>query len=163
MALSQFFRQISAGWKNISRKTIAGCLLLAAFLCCCCLALTAGLGWRALQAQPATLTPDYVPTFSIPPALVFTPQTLLSAQSGHAYQAVIQVKENVTPVFDMRVIEGELPPGLTLEFSEQERRGVLSGVPYQAGEYTFQVAAYCYGTMVSGQTGVQEYTLTVVK
>lgn len=95
------------------------------------------------------------------PELVFAPDTLPEAQAGQAYRVTISVTQNETPVGDMYVDTGELPPGLALTFDEASGTAEISGTPSQAGVTTFSVSAWCFGTNVSGQTGQKEYELTV--
>jgi hypothetical protein len=96
------------------------------------------------------------------PALVFTPAELQPAQVGQPYLATISVDSNETPVGDMWISEGALPPGLELSFLDPgSDAGEISGTPVQPGTYTFSVEVWCFGTNVSGQTGSASYTLVV--
>ena len=94
-------------------------------------------------------------------ALVFSPAELPEAQVGQPYSASISVSGNVTPVGDMFVDTGALPPGLLLDFDETSRTAELSGTPTEIGTFKFAVGAWCFGTNVSGQTGEHSYTLVV--
>jgi hypothetical protein len=93
--------------------------------------------------------------------LVFEPDTLPEGQVGVAYEVDIQVKDNVTPVFAMSISSGALPAGLELVFEEGVDAAKITGTPEETGTFTFTVSAACFGTMVSGQTGEQEYTIVV--
>lgn len=146
-----------AFWRKTWAKLLAGCLLLIAL--CCCLLLGAGFALR--NSFSPTVTPTAPPWPSPGPELAFSPKTLLTAQAGNPYKVEITVTNNVTPVFNMQIVEGEIPPGMTFTFSEETRSATLKGVPTQPGEYTFVVTASCYGTMVSGQTGKIAYRLAV--
>jgi hypothetical protein len=95
------------------------------------------------------------------PALVFTPAELQPAQVGQPYLATISVDRNETPVGDMWVSDGELPPGLELNFERGAESGEISGTPTAPGTYTFTVEVWCLGTNVNGQTGGASYTLVV--
>ena len=95
------------------------------------------------------------------PALVFSPAELPQAQVGQPYSATFSISGNVTPVGDMFVDTGTLPPGLQLTFDEASRTAELSGTPTEAGTFKFTVGAWCFGTNVSGQTGQREYELVV--
>jgi hypothetical protein len=95
------------------------------------------------------------------PALQFTPAELQPAQVGQPYLAAISVERNETPVGDMRVSAGDLPPGLELVFTEGTDTGEITGTPTASGSYTFSVEVWCFGTNVNGQTGSASYTLTV--
>ena len=95
------------------------------------------------------------------PALEFTPAELQPAQVGQPYLAAISVERNETPVGDMWVSSGALPPGLELMFTDGTDTGEITGTPTATGTYTFSVEVWCFGTNVSGQTGSASYTLTV--
>jgi hypothetical protein len=95
------------------------------------------------------------------PALEFTPTDLQPAQVGQPYLAAISVERNETPVGDMWVSSGELPPGLELRFTDGTDTGEITGTPTASGSYTFSVEVWCFGTNVNGQTGSASYTLTV--
>jgi hypothetical protein len=97
------------------------------------------------------------------PALAFEPAQIPTGIVGLPYVASVMVTQNETPVGDIYVASGSLPPGLTLQF---ERGGTnsaaqITGTPTTAGSYEFTVAAWCLGTNVSGQTGEKQYTMEV--
>ena len=94
--------------------------------------------------------------------LGFSPDRLENGTVGQSYQAVIAVTNNETPVGDMYVSSGSLPPGMTLNFTRgSSASGTLSGTPTTAGTYVFAMSAWCLGTNVSGQSGEQSYSLVV--
>jgi hypothetical protein len=93
--------------------------------------------------------------------LKFEPDTLSSAQVGVKYEAEIRITQNSTPAGDISVSNGILPAGLEIIKVEGEDIAKISGIPETAGTYTFTVSAWCYGTMVSGQSGDKEYTIVV--
>jgi len=96
------------------------------------------------------------------PALAFSPSALPNATAGTAYLQTITVSNNVTPVGDISVSSGSLPPGVTLNFVRGSSVSAdLTGTPTARGTYVFTVSAWCLGTNVSGQTGDQTYTLIV--
>jgi hypothetical protein len=95
------------------------------------------------------------------PALEFAPSELQRAQVGQPYLAAVSVERNETPVGDMWVASGALPPGLELVFADGSDIGEITGTPTQAGSYTFSVEVWCFGTNVNGQTGSASYTLSV--
>jgi large repetitive protein len=95
-------------------------------------------------------------------ALVFSPDRLQNGAVGQPYEAVITISNNETPVGDMYVSNGALPPGMTLNFSRGSSSSAdLTGTPATAGTYVFTVSAWCLGTNVSGQSGEQSYSLVV--
>jgi Putative Ig domain len=96
-----------------------------------------------------------------PRPLKFSPDKLPAAQHGQAYNAVITVSQNVTPVGQMSVASGQLPPGLSLTFPKGQDAGEIAGTPTATGTYSFTVSVWCYGTNVSGQIGGQHYELVV--
>jgi hypothetical protein len=94
--------------------------------------------------------------------LKFTPLTLPNAKVGVPYEARIEVTQNVTPVGEFMVDLETLPPGLVLNMDEADHDiAKITGVPEKAGTYTFRIDVWCYGTMVNGQMGSQEYTIVV--
>lgn len=95
-------------------------------------------------------------------ALGFAPDKLQNGTVGQPYEAVIAVINNDTPVGDMYVSSGSLPPGVTLNFTRgTSASGTISGTPTTAGTYVFAISAWCLGTNVSGQSGEQSYSLVV--
>ena len=101
------------------------------------------------------------PTDKARPALEFDPLELPAAQTGVAYEATITVSQNVTPVYWMKVVEGALPDGLTLEYNENDSFAKIVGTPTSAGTFKFSVGAACRGTSVNGQMGQKEYVIEV--
>jgi hypothetical protein len=96
------------------------------------------------------------------PQLSFTPDRLPPAVRGQAYQAIITVTGNQTPVGDIYVSGGSLPAGMALDFTRGSAdNATLSGTPAAAGSYVFTVSAWCLGTNTSGQSGEQSYSLVV--
>jgi len=95
-------------------------------------------------------------------ALVFSPDRLPNGAVGQSYEAVITISNNDTPVGDVYISSGALPPGMTLNFSRGSSSSAdLAGTPTSAGTYVFTVSAWCLGTNVSGQSGEQSYSLVV--
>ncbi|MDX9991472.1 MAG: Ig domain-containing protein [Anaerolineales bacterium] len=140
-----FFSGGRARWSNnLFVKLGLGCVA-AIFLCCLC-----GLCFWL-----------WVFTADTRAAPVFSPKSLPAAGVGQAYETTISISNNATPVGDFWIGPGELPPGLSLQHLEPEDRAMLSGIPTQAGSYTFTISIWCYGTNVSGQTGAKEYTIIV--
>ena len=95
------------------------------------------------------------------PNLVFTPDHLAPAAVGRPFRALITVTQNVTPVGEMSVASGGLPPGLSFTFKQGENGAEINGTPSKAGRYKFNVSAWCFGMNVSGQTGNHDYELIV--
>ncbi len=96
------------------------------------------------------------------PALQFAPATVPDAKAGAPYTADITVSQTSTPVGGASVQDGALPSGVDLALAKDPPNTVrISGTPKTAGTYTFTVSVWCFGTNVSGQTGTQQYTLTV--
>jgi hypothetical protein len=95
------------------------------------------------------------------PALVFAPARLADAQAGLPYDVRITISGNQTPVGQILVSDGQLPPGMTLTDDHENSAATIGGTPLQSGQYTFTLRAWCLGTNQSGQTGEQAYALTV--
>jgi hypothetical protein len=116
----------------------------------------------AFGTEPTQETdPCCLPTPSGP--LKFEPDTLPSAQVGVKYEAEIRVTQNSTPAGDISISKGSLPVGLEIVKVKGEDIAKISGIPEETGTFTFTVYAWCYGTMVSGQTGEKEYEIDVEK
>ena len=115
-------------------------------------------GCANTEPSPIPLTPK---RFEIRPELAFSPSELPEAQLGQPYQATITVSDSETPVFSMALDSGELPPGLMLHYEKNDSTASIEGIPEEAGEFEFAIHAYCYGTNISGQSGVQHYKLSV--
>ena len=97
------------------------------------------------------------------PPLGFEPSELPSGIVGLPYTATVTITGNETPVGDIYVAEGDLPPGVRLEFAGRGSGSTaqFSGTPTAAGSYDVTVAAWCLGTNVSGQTGEKTYTIQI--
>lgn len=95
--------------------------------------------------------------------LKFEPEGLPSAQVDVPYEAEIRITQNSTPVGDITISVGALPAGLELVKLAGEDAAKISGIPNETGTFTFTVHVWCYGTMVSGQTGEKEYEIVVEK
>jgi hypothetical protein len=93
--------------------------------------------------------------------LKFEPDTLPSTQVGVRYEAEIHITQNSTPAGDISISNGVLPAGLKFVKVEGEDIAKISGIPEETGTFTFTVSAWCYGTMVSGQSGEKEYMIVV--
>ena len=96
------------------------------------------------------------------PPLVFAPDQLPQAYVGEPYSATITVSDNVTPVYQFRVVDGGLPPGLEFYYEEVTGAAMISGTPTEGGTFVITVAASCLATSVNGQTGQQQYELLVI-
>ncbi len=94
--------------------------------------------------------------------LKFEPADLPPAQVGVPYDAIITISDNDTPAGAFSLDAGALPKGLALEkFKDQQNAAHIFGVPEQAGTFNFRIFVWCYGTNISGQTGVKDYSLVV--
>lgn len=128
-------------------------LLLSAAALACSL-LTGGSG--GMQTEEPE--PDFEP---VTDPLVIEPESMPDAKIGEKYEVLMRITQNVTPVGDMFISSGTLPAGLELVFMEGEDSGVISGVPTEAGTYSFTLSVWCFGTQVSGQTLDKEFTIVV--
>jgi hypothetical protein len=95
------------------------------------------------------------------PKLVFAPTELPPAQRGKPYHVQITITGQQTPVGQIFIEQGELPPGLTLHHEETDNTAQIRGTPQVTGTFKVTIEAWCFGTNVSGQTGQHTYTLTV--
>ncbi len=112
----------------------------------------------------ATPKQEASPTFeSVTVPLVIEPASLPEAQVGVPYEIEIHIIQNVTPVGDMFIEKGSLPAGLEFVFLEGEDTAKISGIPQETGTFNITIYAWCFGTMVSGQTLEKEYHIVVNK
>lgn len=136
------------------KRTIIYGLILLPVLSLACSALT--------RILPATSTPEPEPNFEpIMTPLLITPESMPEAQVGVAYEVKVQITQNVTPVGDMMIQDGELPAGLEFVFLNGEDAAQFIGVPEEAGVFEVTVYAWCYGTQVNGQTLEKKYEIVV--
>ena len=84
-----------------------------------------------------------------------------NGQIGVEYVSEILISDNVTPINSVFISDGALPAGLELVFVDGEDGAKISGMPVEAGTFTFTIFVSCKGTMVAGQTGEKEYTVIV--
>jgi hypothetical protein len=110
----------------------------------------------------ATPTSDYIFTPVLTP-LKIEPESLPNAQTGVEYEVEIRVSDNVTPVNNVSISSGALPAGLELVFVDHIDGAKISGIPEEAGTFTFTVGVSCFSTMVVGQTGEKDYVIVVEK
>jgi len=116
------------------------------------------------EAPIATPTQETKPNFkSVPDPLMIEPASLPEAQAGVMYESEIHITQNVTPVGDMWIKEGALPVGLEFVFQEGTDAAKISGIPQETGIFSITIYAWCFGTMVSGQTLEKEYQIVVNK
>ena len=95
------------------------------------------------QTATATLLFNVVPP--PPPPLSLSPSTLPNGISGAAYAAQLTVAGGVPP-YTLRLSQGSLPPGLTMNGA-----GAFSGTPSTPGAYTFGVLAEDSSGRFTGQ------------
>ena len=132
-------------------------VFLAAFIVMMSLACSV---FTRLTRTEATPTSDYIFTPSTV-RLQFAPDSLPNAQTGVEYEAEIRVSDYVTPVDTIFVSSGTLPAGLELVFVDGEDGAKISGIPEEAGTFTFTIYVGCKGTMVPGQNAEKEYVIVV--
>ena len=117
-----------------------------------------------LEAPIATPTQETKPHIkSLPDPLMIEPASLPEAQVGVMYESEIHITQNVTPVGDMWIKEGALPVGLEFVFQKGQDAAKISGIPQETGIFSITLYAWCFGTMVSGQTLQKEYQMVVNK
>ncbi len=110
----------------------------------------------------ATPKQETSPTFEpVTVPLIIEPEALPEAQAGVPYEIEIRIIQNVTPVGDMFIKKGALPAGLEFVFLKGEDAAKISGIPQETGDFNITIYAWCFGTMVSGQTLEKEYHIVV--
>jgi hypothetical protein len=140
---------------NHTRWTALYCLILVFALSTACLTLFPESPGPTPMETEEWFEPNTDP-------LKFDPLSLPNAQVGVPYEVEIKVTGNVTPVGGVTVNPDTLPPGLELVFDEEGTDTArITGIPEEAGTYSFYIDVWCYGTQVSGQTGGKEYTIEV--
>jgi hypothetical protein len=110
---------------------------------------------------PATPTADPYIFPEVTTPLKIEPDSMPNGQIGVEYVSEILISDNVTPINSVFISDGALPAGLELAFVDGEDGAKISGMPVEAGTFTFTIFVSCKGTMVAGQTGEKEYTIIV--
>jgi hypothetical protein len=103
-------------------------------------------------------------TGTIPPitgTLTFTPSKLTAGTVGQPYQVSIAISGNISPVGQMQLSSGSLPPGLEMSFVKGTDKATISGMPQKTGTYLFAINVMCMGTNQGGQTGTCHYELVI--
>lgn len=95
------------------------------------------------------------------PKLGFAPSELPLAKRGKPYRVQITITGQQTPVGQVFIEQGELPPGLTLHHQQTDDMAEIRGMATVAGTFKVTIGAWCFGTNVSGQTAKHTYMLTV--
>jgi len=88
--------------------------------------------------------------------LSVTHETWPIAIVGQEYSATLNVENSETPVFDVSVQHGQLPPGLKLSHIKGESNFTITGISTERGEHVFTLSMASHGTQCAGQTGLQE-------
>jgi len=107
----------------------------------------------------ASPTPD--PQNDDDGTLQFIPDVLPDAQQGVPYEIEVRVENVTTFVGEFTVTEGILPPGLLLERVPSENATLITGIPQEAGTFSFTLDVWCMGTNDPGQTGHHLYQIIV--
>jgi ribosomal protein L6P/L9E len=94
-------------------------------------------------------------------SLKFNPADLPDAQNGVPYQVEISVENVITFVGQFSVMEGKLPPGLSLERVPNENTVKIIGTPTETGTFVFTLEAICDATNDPGQVGDHIYQIIV--
>jgi len=107
---------------------------------------------RVIDADQRVATRAFV--FSIidppPPALSISPESLPAARANQAYSVTFSASGG-TPGYEFRLVQGSLPPGLSMVGP------LLSGTPTQEGTFRFSVNL----TDAAGQSAGNLYTIVV--
>ena len=94
------------------------------------------------------------------PTLRFSAALLSPARLGTPYSMKVEVERNETPVSSVTLMDGALPPGLSL--SHDGGTFTLSGTPTKAGRFHAIVYVSCYGTNFPGQAANDTIELLVL-
>ena len=138
---------------NNNKRVTAFVLLWLAILSFSC---------SSFKAPIPTSTPDIALTFKpVTDPLMIEPTSLPEAQVGVMYNIELRITQNVTPVAEMGIKDGTLPDGLEFVFLKDKDAAMISGIPREAGNFSVAIYAWCFATMVSGQSLEKEYQLVV--
>lgn len=91
----------------------------------------------------------------------FEPELLPDGKIGEQFDEEISISENFSPAWIFQVNAGALPPGLKLEYVEAQDTASITGIPTEAGTFTFTILVECFGTNEAGQTGEKQYSISV--
>lgn len=100
------------------------------------------------------------------PDITISPEKLPIAIIDRPYQVVFSASQNGTPIAGYYLSSGQLPIGVKLVSEDHPTEDYrttasLEGVPTEIGEFPITIGTSAFGTMCSGQSGSQEYILTV--
>ncbi len=95
-------------------------------------------------------------------SLDLEPREFIAANVGKPYRQKVKVTNTDTPLADVRVSDGELPPGLKLLFDKKQHdHFFIEGTPVQAGHYPFTISMGCFGTNFPGRVGSRKVAIEV--
>lgn len=97
---------------------------------------------------------------SAPPALSIFPAMMPSAEVGSAYNAQLRVGGARTPLAEVEIISGELPPGIQIQ-DPVGNAIPLVGMPTETGSYPFTLRVATEATGEQAQVHTQDFRLEV--
>lgn len=97
---------------------------------------------------------------SAPPALSIFPAMMPSAEVGSAYNAQLRVGGARTPLAEVDIISGALPPGIELQEPAGNAIPVV-GLPTETGSYPFTLRVATEATGEQAQVHTQDFRLEV--
>jgi hypothetical protein len=95
-------------------------------------------------------------------ALGVRPDGLAPGRVGRAYEALVTVSNNRTPLGGGAITAGALPPGIAIDRAVNGASLPLRGTPTQAGDFSFELTLWCYGTNFPGQTAAKKYVMRIL-
>ena len=90
------------------------------------------------------------------PELSVTTETWPIAIVGKEYRASLTVENSETPLLNVSIQHGKLPPGLKLSHIKGESNFTITGISTERGEHVFTLSMASHGTQCVGQTSLQE-------
>jgi hypothetical protein len=87
----------------------------------------------------------------------------VTLRAGAYTEIVGSITNESTPVGGVDVVDGRLPPGLSLDFQREETRFVIRGVPSEPGRYEVGISAWTYGTNFPGKRATARLSIFVVR
>ncbi|MCP4323321.1 MAG: hypothetical protein GY787_16035 [Alteromonadales bacterium] len=98
------------------------------------------------------------------PDLKISPEKLPEAIIGQPYYVEFSASMNQTSIGSFHLSSGRLPAGLEFVYVDDNSggsRAIIEGIPTEIGDFPITIETRSYGTQCSGQSGEQQYVLTM--
>lgn len=104
---------------------------------------------------------DKIPFVPSDPLMIM-PDAMDNGFVGTDYSVTISVSQYSTPVGEVSINNGSLPPGLTISHNSHDDIATITGIPLTEGVYSFDISVWCYGTNSPGQTASKSYSIAIL-